>query len=1756
MNRNKRVVSCPTFISKWSGKSAKEFDNTALLRKIQRQYENTTPRVLGYPIKLPDLFVAVVTRGGYRAVCDRRLWSEVAHELELPPACTNSGVGLRRIYHQYLSKHEFSEYPNLSENFLTHTLIELSGSDAVAPDLTSLPITVVERNLGIGSPESDGHLPHSNHHHHSSLNDLFDCSSRKSGGSHNQDSFWHSGRSTPSLNDHSHFPPDCFRTQVIGPGSQFVDYCDLREFGELHLAELALVSGLPNEVDAALNSLLALSITPSPTGASSGIRLSHCARLLNLLLATVGIYDDSSNSYIICDPIWRRQTKLDFLKFWHNMIKDPSGRVFLRPDVFINTEMFDDESPTDNEDTMDTLFASSEFSGLSTAGSDPTHSHHSGVAEGLEMSRVLLVATILANLVTPPPTQAAHGNQRPSEDDDEETDWNVSVPRSLCPHSTPLSTWRENARRLAASPTAIRFAFLCSYALHSGLRQLGLQILSSLRYPLDPPLCPLPLDCPEEWTPLIEGGCRLGELTLKFVSRCILGSGDRAALLGGLNFLANLAKLPEKANEDALLNGLPAALWPRLAQLICLPDLAIVCATLEALRSLTNLGASACVCGWEACTDYEMIPPDEAPLMLLQPLLALLTLEGQSMGSQSLHRIKLVQRAVQPTCPPTSVRPAIKMPIFPPDGLSPYVQRSLPFSPQLNKQVHRVGPPLLAPKLLVGSQEPASRLSPSRIPQHPAQQQRRWLLPSLQRIPNSTKPDSIPPPEYHNPPSRYLGPLYRPPSGSTSCTGLINLLASSTPSPPPILSTSANSCAPLLPSPPPSRVTSSVTSPATATKITSACLSTAVSPKPIAANPAGTPSLSELTDRLQMPPPSLPPPSALRRSSRSLQIRGLNQSSPSSPMIRAKLASALAPSTTGSIGCGAACYPDKNKAGFSPNVKPEVDASKDKYPGVTPVFQDHERTKAVVSTKSPSNLAECKENHSDEPCTPDHTNARIKQLGNDEEEKAEDHTEAVKRQPALKDNNFNLSKAEDPSPCKNEVPDQKPLVNGGIRHDQNMKSTTEEALSSGLSSLKHKINANSFHVNHANGLKPSLLQAAVAMLDDRNRCCLEKKDGDGKSVSVPDHLMNGVAEGMKNNDLLAVTKNEEDHELEVPVKKCAGKENHTAESAIPNGDMKFLGINHTPLNGHLEMTISGQDDQLNTIKQRLPESPEDRSFSSRLVNGSKSSEGSGSGSNSGGSSGSSSETEVSPKSRLVYPSSHQRFYKRRRRWGSRSRLFNPKRRRDHSTGDLKLNLSPEIPPSTMTSVSPLKPLPLKLDDVLPDSVLGPAWKPPWSPASNPVQPTHNSSSYQSTPTPEDKSHQTRSPEKPKGILRSDADAKPVSIQPRSCSSDEYSSKKLAGASESDEPSEPPSRKYYCEWESCVCTFPIKSQVSGHVYQAHLHCENSTRLDSICQPPTPRNPSAFPRRCCRWRGCQSASVARAPFALMTHVLDMHCSSTELESRRIVHDEQHASDSSGAKQHPDGQPHSSIADLHHLCSTVSMDYSPSSSAPSSGDQTAWSIIRSVEVRQMQLDLWAAHHHFISANPHSRYNSPLPFFAIPPNHHMLSPPPREGPVTKHLRVTAALILRNMVTYLEAAREWFASHAPLLSELAMGCTPNDTGLRTNDAGHIVAECLAVCASHAASAQQSHTIVRPLFSGSAAGSELFPLPRLSTFSYSLPRPLPSYPSQQQPPSLYNKGNAFSQQQPAVGPFSRRYHQSVALTRPGPPVYNVDLDAR
>lgn len=280
--------------------------------------------------------------------------------------------------------------------------------------------------------------------------------------------------------------------------------------------------------------------------------------------------------------------------------------------------------------------------------------------------------------------------------------------------------------------------------------------------------------------------------------------------------LANLLKVSDGVNVESLFVGLPACVWVRLIQLLCLPDLGLVCASLEALYCATGMGLRACSRFWHALTACDQTMSQRAPDTVfaarhasthLCPLLALLSLEGQSMGTGSLHRVKVMQRQA---APPT--QPLVSVPHYMPPQptlLPPSPQRQMGFYPRPPPYPHQNAfPPLTV------SQE-------------------REVVPR---------------------PVVYGG---TPPHPQRATTSLVSLLS--------------NSSSPHHPSPQQS-----------VPLIAIPVANRSPLPSQVSMLKAEASRLSEISDRLQMPPPSLPPPSALRRASR----LSLSPESPSSQHLK------------------------------------------------------------------------------------------------------------------------------------------------------------------------------------------------------------------------------------------------------------------------------------------------------------------------------------------------------------------------------------------------------------------------------------------------------------------------------------------------------------------------------------------------------------------------------------------------------------------------------------------------------------------------------------------------------------------------------------------------------------------------------------------------------------------------------------------------------------------------------------------------------
>ncbi|XP_007238011.3 AT-rich interactive domain-containing protein 2 isoform X3 [Astyanax mexicanus] len=168
-----------------------------------------------------------------------------------------------------------------------------------------------------------------------------------------------------SYNYQQHSVSDYLR-QSYGLSTDFVPPCDYNKL------VLSLLSGLPNEVDFAINVCTLLSNESKHT-----MQLEKEPKLITLLLAHAGVFDDSLGSFsAVFGMDWREKTSRDFAKFWKDVVEDNEVK-----------DLISDKSCTPQD--------TSEYSDVRALLFRPPR--NMGISD-VEGQRVLQVAIILRNL--------------------------------------------------------------------------------------------------------------------------------------------------------------------------------------------------------------------------------------------------------------------------------------------------------------------------------------------------------------------------------------------------------------------------------------------------------------------------------------------------------------------------------------------------------------------------------------------------------------------------------------------------------------------------------------------------------------------------------------------------------------------------------------------------------------------------------------------------------------------------------------------------------------------------------------------------------------------------------------------------------------------------------------------------------------------------------------------------------------------------------------------------------------------------------------------------------------------------------------------------------------------------------------------------------------------------------------------------------------------------------------------------------------
>ncbi|KAM6896676.1 AT-rich interactive domain-containing protein 2 isoform 2-T2 [Lycodopsis pacificus] len=260
------------------------------------------PIVGGKELDLNALYVRVVALGGFAKVSDKNQWIELGDEFNFPRSCSNAAFALKQYYLRYLEKYE-----------KVHHFGEDDEEAQPGNPKVSLPI---------------GAIP-------------------------------------SSYNYQQHIVSDYLR-QSYGLSSDFVPPCDYNKL------VLSLLSGLPNEVDFAVNVCTLLS-----NESKHAMQLDKDPKLVTLLLAHAGVFDDSLGSFSgVFGTDWKEKTSRDFVRFWKEVVED----------VEIRELIWDKNSPaqdgTSREERWQSLFHPPRNQGISD----------------MEAQRVLQIAVILRNL--------------------------------------------------------------------------------------------------------------------------------------------------------------------------------------------------------------------------------------------------------------------------------------------------------------------------------------------------------------------------------------------------------------------------------------------------------------------------------------------------------------------------------------------------------------------------------------------------------------------------------------------------------------------------------------------------------------------------------------------------------------------------------------------------------------------------------------------------------------------------------------------------------------------------------------------------------------------------------------------------------------------------------------------------------------------------------------------------------------------------------------------------------------------------------------------------------------------------------------------------------------------------------------------------------------------------------------------------------------------------------------------------------------
>ncbi|XP_025097147.1 AT-rich interactive domain-containing protein 2-like isoform X2 [Pomacea canaliculata] len=220
------------------------------------------PKIGGKEVDLYRLYRRVIDQGGWQKFNNDQLWEDIVEEFQIPLACTNGTQALKYIYFRYLNAYEKVHFLGVDPDQSGDDNEEGPARKKVCLPVESVPL---------------------------------------------------------AYNYAQHRVPDSMRT------IHRMD-TDLARFSDYEKLEMALRSGLPNEVDFAINVCLLLS-----NEGRYVLKLSKSLHLLPLLMSNVGIFEEGPSSMEdVMLLSWKNNAKRDFLRFWYETVNDEEIRRLIK----------------------------------------------------------------------------------------------------------------------------------------------------------------------------------------------------------------------------------------------------------------------------------------------------------------------------------------------------------------------------------------------------------------------------------------------------------------------------------------------------------------------------------------------------------------------------------------------------------------------------------------------------------------------------------------------------------------------------------------------------------------------------------------------------------------------------------------------------------------------------------------------------------------------------------------------------------------------------------------------------------------------------------------------------------------------------------------------------------------------------------------------------------------------------------------------------------------------------------------------------------------------------------------------------------------------------------------------------------------------------------------------------------------------------------------------------------------------------------